>query len=110
MADQPLPATQPRPAGIPYPFKIEHCDTCGRRVIWAITKNGKDMPVEPDLDPRGTASLTPQPGRTPLVMIIVNEALRAGREFRMVHYANCATPRKPRDYDQSRSRTAVRYR
>lgn len=75
---------------IPYPYLTVACDFCGRPIIWAVTVNDKQMPVDAGLDPAGNATLTPVPGRKPLVKVL-GPALRTQyvERLRMPHVVSC---------------------
>lgn len=73
---------------IEYPYQVVSCDWCRGRIIWAITKNLRDMPVDADLDPDGNVVLTPQAGRKPIASVL-GPAKRFGKKLRMPHAATC---------------------
>ncbi len=42
-------------------MKVDKCRSCGRLVIWAVTKNGKRMPVDASPTSDGTIALDEGP-------------------------------------------------
>lgn len=62
------------------------CRGCGRPVIWAITENGKRMPVDPDPVPGGNVELVQVSDRTHAI-VRTTPSKFAG--LRMPHHATC---------------------
>ena len=37
------------------------CRSCGAPIVWTITERGKRMPIDPQPDPAGNLTITPDP-------------------------------------------------
>lgn len=71
------PADTGRP---PAPWSSSPCRYCGEPVVWALTKTGKRMPVDPQPDPAGNVVLTTTTGslsETPLALVLGSADQRA---------------------------------
>lgn len=67
----------------------DRCRTCGRPIVWAVTRNGKDMPVNPEPVKDGNIKLTARPGMAPLADVLP-VAKRFGRKDLVTsHFTNC---------------------
>jgi hypothetical protein len=75
-------------------YDTEACKSCQAPMLWAITTNGKHIPV--DAEPvavnggGGNIRLTPRPGMAPLAKVVRNPADLFGvREVYRSHFATC---------------------
>lgn len=72
----------------------DRCRTCQAEIIWAVTRNGKDMPVNPEPVKNGNIKLTARPGMAPLADVLP-VAKRFGRtDLVTSHFVNC--PQAPK--------------
>lgn len=89
--------------------KRAHCKACNAWIYWALTKDGKWMPVDAEVNELGNVVLDNNPGqRAPLARVLGNESLFdtaqpwANGERRHAHFTTCPNPdqfkkkRKPR--------------
>lgn len=71
-------------------FTTEECRTCTAQIIWAVTRNGKDMPVDAEPTPDGNVRLVERRGMDPLAEVIGNPAKRFGLTgLRLTHFVKC---------------------
>jgi hypothetical protein len=73
-----------------YPTGV--CPSCSRPVIWAATRNGKVMPVDPEPAAGGNVRLVERGGMQPLAEVIGNPARQFGLTLRMPHHSTCPRP------------------
>lgn len=67
----------------------DRCRTCQQEIVWAVTRNGKDMPVNVEPEKDGNIRLTERPGMAPLADVLP-VAKRFGRtDLRTSHFTNC---------------------
>jgi hypothetical protein len=69
------------------------CRSCGQPIVWAVTRDGKRMPVDPDPDPEGNLVLTANLLGDHLV-VPVADLERGGAPIvdsdrRVSHFASC---------------------
>lgn len=86
------------------------CQSCGARILWAVTPSGKFMPLNPEPDrAKGNVQLVDNPGgRAPIARVVASgglfdeqkqDAWGAG-ELYVSHFTTCP------DADRFRSRRA----
>lgn len=76
---------------------VQHCTHCGARILWAITINGKRMPINVATAEHGNVSLTRDSGGLYAHVLGAAEATRqrtAGRRLYLAHAATCTRPRQ----------------
>jgi len=78
------PAT---PAGFP----TEPCGSCLAPVIWAETRNGRRMPVDPEPTKRGNVALTDRTHlhRAPLATVLGATSRFGRKDLRESHLVTC---------------------
>jgi hypothetical protein len=72
-------------------FATEPCGSCQAPIIWAETRNGRSMPVDPEPTKGGNVLLTDRThlGRRPLATVL-GAASRFGRTgLRESHFVTC---------------------
>lgn len=63
------------------------CSTCGAPILWVQTIHGRAMPLNPDPDPKGNVTFTPQGLAT-----VTAQPREEGEERYMPHHATCPRP------------------
>lgn len=78
------------------PWEFSRCRSCGAEIIWAITSNGKKMPVDVAVNPNGNIQLVAQSleqsiYEPPFANVIHHVADIAGIEdqLHMSHFVTC---------------------
>lgn len=71
---------------------MAECRSCGAEIYWAITNNGKRMPVDYLPTPEGTIAIEYPKG--PLLAIVLHgdellAAREAGEPLHLSHFATC---------------------
>jgi hypothetical protein len=50
---------------------VSTCGSCGAQITWAVTTNGKRMPVDTEPDPNGNVVMhAPAPGQLPIAAVV----------------------------------------
>lgn len=69
------------------------CSSCGKEIIWAITDNGKRMPIDPDPDAHGNVRLSfGRRGEAPSAKVLGKKDLaerEEGAHLYRSHWATC---------------------
>jgi hypothetical protein len=76
-------------ASTPEGFEITACRSCGRAVIWAVTRHRRLMPVDAEPVENGTITLLPGPYRREPVAVIVQGPGLIPQGLRTSHFATC---------------------
>lgn len=72
------------------PFRVDGCRSCGALIIWAVTANGKDQPVDAEASSDGNIALDERgPDRRPLARVLSVVARFGRRDLRKPHHATC---------------------
>jgi hypothetical protein len=70
------------------------CKRCKQPILWALTANGRPMPLDAEPDPKGNVKLSEQRGTTPRAAVLGgtarDEAAERGEQLYMPHHATCA--------------------
>jgi hypothetical protein len=69
-------------------YPTEACRSCSAPIIWAVTRNGRDMPVTAEPRGDGNVYLVARPGLAPLAEVL-GVAKRFARTMRVAHFADC---------------------
>lgn len=69
-------------------YPTENCRSCGTKIVWAVTKNGRDMPVTAEPRGDGNVHLIDRPGMAPLAEVL-GVAKRFAKTMRVSHFADC---------------------
>lgn len=64
---------------------MSKCRSCGERVVWAETVNGRRMPVDAEPSPMGNVTLEPRHNGPPIAHV-ASEPVAGGR---LSHFASC---------------------
>lgn len=71
-------------------YPTEACRSCGAQIIWAVTRNGKDMPVDELPAPKGNIRLVERGGMQPLAEVVpVARQFGMQGKLRLAHFVNC---------------------
>lgn len=71
-------------------YPTEPCRSCAQPIIWCVTQNGYDMPVDPQPHPTGNIVLEQRGGGLKPVATVLNSKDRAGRMgTHRSHFATC---------------------
>lgn len=72
-------------------MQTNHCRSCGARITWAVTKAGRNMPVDVEPHPAGNLELTPREDGAPLVAMIdpMDAQLTFTANRYRSHFATC---------------------
>lgn len=70
------------------------CRSCGEPITWAITANGKRMPLDAEPSMEGNVVLTrAEPGETPIARVLAGDALAEARlaavPLHLLHHVTC---------------------
>ncbi len=65
------------------------CRTCQKPILWAVTRNGKDMPVDPEPSPDGNLKLTDRPGMAPLAEVLPVAKRFGMKRLYTSHFTGC---------------------
>lgn len=71
----------------------ERCRSCRAQIAWAITPNGKKLPLDPEPHDQGNLTVSLDGGvlRTGVVLRAAREAMHeAGNQLYLSHFATCA--------------------
>lgn len=73
-------------------FPVESCRSCEAPIVWAVTADGKSMPVNGPIDPAGNVRLTAQSAAVVLAEVLTQDSLfEAGDDSRPRHTSHFAT-------------------
>jgi hypothetical protein len=91
-----------------HPFRIDHCSSCHRPIIWCVTERQKRMPVDAvPPDKGGNVEVIPRKGiAAPLAKVLPVAKQFGKRGLRTSHFATC--PNADRHRQAGRSRRAER--
>jgi hypothetical protein len=71
------------------------CSSCGAKILWAITKNGKRMPLDAEPHPQGNIvidDVLPPPPHTPSAAVLDGHALGVAWAAKVpVHFSHFVT-------------------
>jgi hypothetical protein len=72
-------------------FPTEPCGSCEAPVIWALTINGRRMPVDPEVTKSGNVVLTDRTHlhRPPLATVLAAAKRFGRRDLRQSHFVTC---------------------
>lgn len=71
------------------------CGVCGRRVVWAVTLQGRRMPLDPGRDPGGNVAVWRDPlGRLRVRQLRRGERPAGGESLSVPHFATCEPARR----------------
>lgn len=70
-------------------YPTQPCKSCTRPIIWAVTKNGHPMPVDPVAIDGGNLELQRQAGLPPRANIIPPREAGGRQGLRRSHFASC---------------------
>ena len=89
-------------------WKVEHCSSCYRPIIWAITTTAKAMPVDAEPPTQGGNVDLEHRGATvkPLARVLGVAAQFGRANLRTSHFATCPDAKKWRSKGRAR-RTAA---
>lgn len=65
------------------------CRSCGARIVWARTVNGKSMPVDADPADSGNVELIPEDTGSAMRAIVHGQAPLDDRPLHWPHHATC---------------------
>lgn len=84
-------------------MKTQQCRSCGDPVIWAVTKAGKRIPVDPDVSETGNIALR-RGTRGQIVAVVSRTPVNQGR---LSHFVTCPNAQKHRKTEEN-ERTGTR--
>jgi hypothetical protein len=101
-----MPYPNPRPAA---PSGPGTCPHCRQPVLWTITTNGRQQPIDPEPDPTGRVAVYQDPpGRYRSRQLTTDRPTPEHAEvLYTAHAATCTHP-QPRPPRQPRRRTGIR--
>jgi hypothetical protein len=70
-------------------FAVEHCRTCDKPIIWAVTSRLRDMPVDAQPVPDGNIRLEPREGMQPVARVLSVAEQFGKKSLRKSHFATC---------------------
>lgn len=62
------------------------CKSCGADIVWAVTRKGRRIPLDPEPVQGGNVRIEARPGRTMALAVVVN-ATETGTH--RSHFASC---------------------
>lgn len=66
------------------------CRSCGKQILFAVTSNGRNMPVDANLDPNGNVELTAVGDKYHARIIADPKAYKGNRQaLHMSHFVTC---------------------
>lgn len=67
------------------------CRVCPASIIWAVTENGKAMPIDAEPKTDGNVRLTERPGKAPLAEVLgpLERELAGAVFLHWPHHATC---------------------
>lgn len=75
------------------PYRTEGCRSCGALIVWAITTNGKNQPVDAEPTADGNIVLAERgDGRKPLARVLSVTARFGRTNLHKPHHASCSRP------------------
>jgi hypothetical protein len=81
---------------------LKRCASCPAEVIWAVTRNGRPMPVDAEPSEAGNVRLVAREGASPRAEIVQHVDRREGEALRTSHFVTCPNAVKHRTHRRPR--------